>query len=101
MRELIEPEFFIDTTDVQETKRAALECHASQAEWLDKSQGQSSYIATMETFSKALGTRAKCTHAEGWTRHLHYGFGAEGFDPLRETLGKKWIANKKAVPRVA
>jgi LmbE family N-acetylglucosaminyl deacetylase len=100
-REPVEPEFFIDTTSTQETKLAALSCHASQAEWLDKSQGQSSYLKTMEAFSTALGKRAKCTHAEGWTRHLHYGFGPEGFDPLHETLGKKWLANKKAAPRVA
>lgn len=100
-REPVEPEFFIDTTSTQATKRAALECHASQAEWLDKSQGQSSYVQTMEAFSSALGKRAKCAHAEGWTRHLHYGFGPEGFDPLREALGDQWIANRKAAPRVA
>jgi hypothetical protein len=50
----------------------------------------------MDGFSRALGKRAGCREAEGWTRHLHYGFGPEGWDPLREALGKKWIANQKS-----
>lgn len=100
-REPVEPEFFVETTEVQAVKRAALACHASQAEWLDKTQGQDSYVRTMEEFSRALGRRARCPDAEGWTRHLHYGFGPEGWDPLREALGKKWKANAKRAKRVA
>ena len=71
-------------------KRAALACHASQKEWLDKTQGQESYLTTMDGFSRALGKQTKkFEHAEGWTRHLHYGFGAENDDPLREVLGRR------------
>ena len=99
-REPHEPEFFTDTTRTHATKRAALACHASQAEWLDKTQGQESYLKTMDAFSRALGRRAKCAHAEGWTRHLHYGFGAEGEDPLRAVLGRKVIINRAAARRV-
>ena len=87
LREPVKPEFFVDTTSVHATKRAALACHASQKEWLDKTQGQESYLKTMDGFSLVLGKRTKMfQHAEGWTRHLHYGFGAEGDCPLSEVL---------------
>lgn len=96
LREPVEPELFVDTTGVQATKLAALACHASQKEWLDATQGQDSYLRTMEDFSRALGRRSKkFSHAEGWIRHLHYGYGAEDDDPLRDTLGKKYLRNSK------
>ena len=97
LREPVTPELYVDTTTVHATKRAALACHASQKEWLDKTQGQESYLKTMDGFSLALGKRTKkFQHAEGWTRHLHYGFGAESDDPLRKVLGQRYFraANK-------
>lgn len=96
LREPITPELLIDTTSVHATKRAALACHASQKEWLDATQGQESYLNTMDDFSRRLGKRSKkFQHAEGWTRHLHYGFGAEKDDPLRDALGKKYLRLSK------
>ncbi len=97
LREPVTPEIFVDTTAVHATKRAALACHASQKEWLDKTQGQESYLKTMDGFSLALGKRTKkFRHAEGWTRHLHYGFGAHSDDPLRKVLEQRYFraANK-------
>lgn len=92
LREPVKPELFVDTTSVHAVKRAALACHASQKEWLDKTQGQESYLTTMDGFSRALGKQTKkFEHAEGWTRHLHYGFGAESDDPLREVLGRRTV----------
>ena len=89
MREPVQPELYVDTTRVHAVKRAALACHASQKEWLDATQGQDNYLNTMDAFSRTLGRQAgKFPHAEGWTRHLHYGFGAADDDPLRETLGR-------------
>ena len=96
LREPVRPELFVDTTSVQSMKREALACHASQKEWLDKTQGQESYLKTMDGFSLALGKQSrKFAHAEGWTRHLHYGFGAESDDPLREVLGKRYAQGTK------
>ncbi|MEQ1858851.1 MAG: PIG-L family deacetylase [Chthoniobacteraceae bacterium] len=95
-REPVTPELLVDTTSVHATKRASLACHASQKEWLDKSQGQESYLNTMDDFSLRLGKRSKrFQHAEGWTRHLHYGFGAEEDDPLTDVLGKKTLRLRK------
>jgi LmbE family N-acetylglucosaminyl deacetylase len=92
LREPVAPELWVDTTSVHATKRAALTCHASQKEWLDKSQGQESYLETMNDFSLEQGRRSKkFQHAEGWTRHLHIGYGAEDDDPLRDVLGKKYL----------
>ncbi len=98
LREPVQPELYVDTTSVHATKRAALACHASQKEWLDKSQGQESYLKTMDGFSLALGKQTKgFQHAEGWTRHLHYGFGAEDDDPLSEVLPRLCLRRK--IPR--
>jgi len=96
LREPVIPELLVDTTSVHTAKREALACHASQKEWLDKTQGQESYLKTMDAFSLKLGKQGKkFQHAEGWTRHLHYGFGAEDDDPLRDVLGKKYLTLRK------
>lgn len=96
MRVPVRPEIYVDTSSVQVGKRAALACHRSQKKWLDATQGMDSYLATMEYFSERLGKQTrKFAHAEGWTRHLHFGFGAEDDDPLRDVLGKKYLRNRK------
>jgi len=96
MRVPVRPEIFIDTTGVHAAKRAALACHASQKEWLDVTQGMDSYLATMDDFSRRLGKQTRrFTHAEGWTRHLHFGFGAEEDDPLGDVLGTRYLRNPK------
>ena len=97
LREPVRPEIYVDTTSVHATKRAALACHASQKEWLDVTQGQESYLVTMDSFSRALGKQTKrFQHAEGWTRHLHYGFGGETDDPLRDALGKSHFTRPRS-----
>jgi N-acetylglucosamine malate deacetylase 1 len=96
LREPVKPELYVDTTSVHAAKRSALACHASQKEWLDKTQGQESYLVTMDDFSLALGKQTRrFRHAEGWTRHLHYGFGAMEDDPLSEVLGRRVMRRGK------
>jgi len=96
MRVPVRPEIYVDTTGVHAQKREALACHASQKEWLDATQGMDSYLRTMDHFSGRLGKESrKFAKAEGWTRHLHFGFGAEEDDPLRDVLGKKYLPNPK------
>jgi LmbE family N-acetylglucosaminyl deacetylase len=93
-RRRVIPEAFVDTAPVHARKRAALACHASQREWLDKTQGMDSYLKTMDSFSAMLGKQSgRFSHAEGWVRHLHYGFGDEADDPLRDALGKRLRLN--------
>ena len=94
LRRLVRPGAFVNTTAVHDRKRAALACHASQARWLDASQGMESYLRAMDEFSRAVGGLSRrFTHAEGWRRHSHLGFGAEGADPLRKALGRNYLVS--------
>jgi LmbE family N-acetylglucosaminyl deacetylase len=102
MREPVHPECFVDITPVADRKRAALACHASQKEWLDVTQGMDSYIVSMEAECRELGRRSgKKGLAEGWSRHLHLGFGNESDDPLQSALDGLWSpgdARKSGMP---
>jgi N-acetylglucosamine malate deacetylase 1 len=91
LRQLMTPDAYVDTSSVQDAKRAALACHASQREWLDATQGFDSYLQAMDDFSAELGRMSgRRRHAEGWRRHSHLGFCDEAADPLREHLGTKY-----------
>lgn len=94
LRRRVLPGAFVDTTGVQEQKRAALACHASQKEWLDATQGMDSYLNAMTDFSLELGRLSEeFQHAEGWRRHSHLGFSPLDSDPLAEALGAKCKVN--------
>lgn len=81
---------YVDVTDVLETKRDALACHRSQKDWLDATQGLDSYLVSMDTMTREVGEMSgRFAYAEGWRRHLHYGYCAENADPLSEVLGDK------------
>ncbi len=80
---------YVDTGPVHARKRAALACHLSQKEWLDRSQGMDSYLVAMDEFSAEVGRLStRFEQAEGWRRHSHLGFCDAGDDPLRQVLGK-------------
>lgn len=86
------PEAWVNTAAVQPERLAALACHRSQQEWLGASQGMDSYVASAAAEALELGRRSKTfTHAEGWSRHLHIGFGAEHDNPLRDALGADYL----------
>jgi LmbE family N-acetylglucosaminyl deacetylase len=85
--QVVHPDFSIDVTSVMEEKATMLACHASQRDWLDKSQGLGSYIETMKALGREVGQMAgRGQYAEGWRKHLHLGFCAEEADPLRLAL---------------
>lgn len=94
------PESFVDTNLVHERKREALACHKSQKNWLDLTQGMDSYLNSMDEESRLLGRLSgKFLRAEGWTRHLHLGFGSANDDPLRDALGKSYRLATKSPRR--
>ncbi|HOJ39870.1 MAG TPA: LmbE family protein, partial [bacterium] len=67
-----------------------LALHRSQKEWLDVSQGLDAYLKAMVDICREVGRLSRrFTYAEGWRRHLHYGFCGENDDPLSEALGEK------------
>jgi LmbE family N-acetylglucosaminyl deacetylase len=92
LRQPIQPDAFVNTTSVHETKLAALAAHQSQQEWLDVSQRMNSYLRTMDEMSRGVGRMSRhFKHAEGWRRHLHAGLCAEDADPLRQALGRDYL----------
>lgn len=96
LRKLVVPGAFVNTASAQEVKRAALAEHKSQQNWLDVSQGMDSLGSKVDEMALAVGKLSKkFKFAEGWRRHLHYGFSANEIDPLREALGKNFLVNKK------
>lgn len=87
---VVTPELFVDVSGMQERKVQMLACHASQKKWLDVSQGHDSYLQTLRSLDEECGRMSGLfSHAEGWRRHLHLGFCAEGADPLRTALRDK------------
>jgi LmbE family N-acetylglucosaminyl deacetylase len=96
LRRPIFPDCFVNTTTVHKTKHQALASHKSQQGWLDVSQKLNSYLLAMEDMSLEVGKMSKrFQHAEGWRRHLHFGFCAKDSDPLRAALGKNYLPNKE------
>jgi hypothetical protein len=71
-----------------------LAAHKSQQAWLDVSQGLNSFLLAVEDMSLAVGRLSKrFKHAEGWRRHLHFGFCGPEADPLGQALGNKYLVN--------
>ena len=98
LRQVVAPDALVDTTAVQDEKRAALACHASQREWLDRTQGFDSYLGAMDAFSSELARMSgKFRHAEGWRLHSHLGFCDERADPLRAAIPDRYFDFK---PRI-
>lgn len=95
MGEVVRPDWIVDTTDVMDTKVAALEAHACQKEWLDQSQGMDSYVQTMRDLTGEVGKMSgKFQYAEGWRRRQHWGFCGPNDDPLASAIGP-WIVPGK------
>ncbi len=85
---------FVNTDSVYETKLAALSLHRSQQEWLQISQGANSYVQAMTDMSLTVGRMSRrFKHAEGWRRHLHYGYSQSAIDPLAQALGRNYLVN--------
>jgi len=84
---LVAPSLFVNISHVMDQKRAMLEVHQSQKVWLDHSQGMDSYLNTMQDLGREVGQMSgRFEYAEGFRRHLHYGFCEEQVDPLGEAF---------------
>ncbi len=79
----VTPDFFVDVTSTIPTKRAMLNCHQTQKQWLDESQGMDAYLDDMSSRAREMGKLSGfCDYAEGWIRHNPNGFCPDDFDPL-------------------
>lgn len=84
---VVYPQKFIDITSVIDLKTRMLECHESQQQWLETSQGMVAYLKSMQALVREVGLMSGCfQYAEGWRRHLHWGFCDETDDPLEDAL---------------
>ena len=96
LRKRVVPGAFVNTSSVQETKRAALAAHRSQQDWLNASQGLDSYVQSMMDMAREVGRMSgRFRHAEGWRRHLHLGFSGADVDPLKDALGRNCLVNAR------
>ena len=87
LRQLVQPDLYVDVTDVIEAKRAMLAHHASQKTWLDDSQGMDAYLDAMQQLGRETGEMSgRYAYAEGWRRRLHLGFCEPTADPLATAL---------------
>jgi LmbE family N-acetylglucosaminyl deacetylase len=94
LRKTVTAGAFVNTTSVHQQKLTALKAHQSQQKWLDVSQKLNSYLQAMEDVSLKVGQMSKkFNYAEGWRRHVHYGFCGPEDDPLKE-LGDNYIINE-------
>lgn len=88
--ERVLPDFWVDTTEVVERKTELLALHVSQKAWLDKSQGQDSYLETLRRLDRELGDWSeKFPYAEGWRQHASMGFGPALWNPLADALADR------------
>jgi LmbE family N-acetylglucosaminyl deacetylase len=95
LRRRIVPGAYVNTMSMHTTQLEALKAHKSQQNWLDVSQGLNSYLQAMEDMARAVGAMSKkFKYAEGWRRHLHFGFCSPEADLLAQALGKTYLVNQ-------
>jgi LmbE family N-acetylglucosaminyl deacetylase len=93
MRRPVAPEFYVDVSSVIDRKAEFLSRHASQKDWLDKSQGLDSYLIAMREMSRKVGgISGRLEYAEGWRRHSYLGYAATDINPLQDLLGPLYVA---------
>jgi LmbE family N-acetylglucosaminyl deacetylase len=66
--------FYIDVSDVLETKERMLSCHASQREWLKRQHGMDQYIESMKSWARQRGAEVGVNYAETFRQHLGHAY---------------------------
>jgi len=90
LRQVVQPDLWIDVTDFVDFKVEMLAKHTSQKQWLDESQGHDSYLQVLRDLDKQAGHMSgQFEYAEGWRRHLHLGFCQPQDDPLWDALQER------------
>jgi LmbE family N-acetylglucosaminyl deacetylase len=90
LRNVVRPDLFVDITAVMPERTEMLAKHESQKAWLDESQGMNSYLVAMREMAREVGAMSgNFEYAEGWRRHLHFGFCGPDDDPLRDALSDR------------
>jgi N-acetylglucosamine malate deacetylase 1 len=71
---VVRPEFIVDVTSMFERKRAMLEEHASQREWLRRHHGTDDYLDAMERWTRERGQLAGRTYGEGFRQYRGHAY---------------------------
>lgn len=78
-------DFCVDVGKVYATKKAMLEKHASQRDWLRKHHGMDDYILQMEAGTRAVGSRIGVEFGEGFRQYRGHAYPQTPL--LQELLG--------------
>lgn len=62
-------DFYVDVSDVFDTKRAMLACHASQRNWLLRQHGIDEYLDSQAKWSATRGAEIGVAHAEAYRQY--------------------------------
>lgn len=81
----VPPGFYVDISDVIETKAQMLACHASQRDWLLRQHGMDQYLQAMRDWSAQRGAEAGVAYAEAFRQHLGHAYPQTNL--LTEVLG--------------
>ncbi|WP_221774385.1 PIG-L deacetylase family protein [Puniceicoccus vermicola] len=83
-----QPDLFTDIFTKIPIKEKMLNCHRSQKEWLETTQGMGSYVDEMIDMGHQLAKHNSCRFscAEGWRIHHHLGFCPQDYQPLESLL---------------
>jgi len=93
LNRVVRPDFFVDISSVIEEKSDMLAEHASQKDWLDRSQGMGAYLDAMRGYAGEMGEMStSCRFAEGWRRHNPLGLFAGDADPLTRLLTERVVS---------
>ncbi len=71
------PDFTVDVASCLDTKTAMLQQHESQRAWLKQQHGIDNYLAQMEEWTRACGTRAGIECGEGFRQYRVHPYPAE------------------------
>jgi LmbE family N-acetylglucosaminyl deacetylase len=84
------PDFTVDVASTFVTKKAMLAKHRSQRLWLQQQHGMDDYIAQMENWTRACGTRAGIVLGEGFR---HYRIHPHPHEPVLQQALSAYLGN--------
>lgn len=73
-RPVDEPDFYVDVTEVMETKMKMLGCHETQQVLMRRMHGMDDFFGEMREFTRQRGIEAGCAFAEAFWQHAGGGF---------------------------
>jgi LmbE family N-acetylglucosaminyl deacetylase len=83
------PQFLVDVSSVMDKKRAMLNCHDSQRQWLKDHHGMDNFIETMDEWTALRGKLLGMAYGEGFRQYKMHPYPTTGL--LQELLGESLV----------